>query len=167
MTPIKDKQSAGGLLRRGFLSPRLYLLVRIALALLFIYAGSVKLMDPKAFARLLSHYDLVPEALLPLVAVGLPTIEVLAGLALIFDIRAGLYAISGLMLLFLVVLGYGVWKGLEVDCGCFGPKEMAERNGLTHALYRDFTLLGGVAFLHWSRRFRNRGVLLVHNKEGQ
>jgi len=68
-----------------------YLIVRVALALIFIYAGSVKLMDPKAFARIISHYDMVPEVLLPAVAIGLPVVEVLAGAALIFDLRPGQY----------------------------------------------------------------------------
>jgi uncharacterized membrane protein YphA (DoxX/SURF4 family) len=62
------------------LSLRFYLCVRIALALLFIYAGTGKLIDPKAFARTIFHFGVVPESLLPVVAIGLPAAEVLAGL---------------------------------------------------------------------------------------
>ena len=51
------------------------LLIRLVLASIFIYAGSIKLMDPKAFSRIISHYDILPEPLLPVVAIGLPAIE--------------------------------------------------------------------------------------------
>jgi uncharacterized membrane protein YphA (DoxX/SURF4 family) len=145
---------------RGFLITMLssrwpYLLVRVALAAIFIYAGSLKLIDPKAFARTISHYGLVPEPLLPVVAIGLPAIEVFAGIALILDFLPGLYTVSALLLLFVAVLGYGVLNDMNIDCGCFGPEELAERNGLAHALYRDLTLIGAVAFLHWSRFVRH------------
>jgi uncharacterized membrane protein YphA (DoxX/SURF4 family) len=137
-----------------------YLLVRLAIALLFIYAGSLKLMDPKAFARTLFHYGLVPDPLLPVVAIGLPAIEVLAGLALVFDLRAGLYGVSALLLLFLAVLGYGVLNQLDIDCGCFGPDEIAERRGLGHALLRDLAFVGAAVFLHWSRFARHGNSVL-------
>ncbi|MBP1750812.1 MAG: putative rane protein [Deltaproteobacteria bacterium] len=130
--------------------------MRLGLAAVFVYAGSVKLMDPKAFARIISHWDLVPEFFLPVVAVGLPALEVLAGLALIFDMRMGLHTISGMMIMFIIVLGYGVLLGLDVDCGCFGPQELQERQGLQHAFYRDLVFLGAVIFLYWSRFMRNR-----------
>lgn len=146
----------GRYVRRVLLSPWLYLLVRVALAAVFIYAGTLKLIDPKTFARTISRYDLVPEPLLPVVAVGLPAIEVLAGIALIFDLRAGIYGVSGLLLLFVFVLGYGVLNELNVDCGCFGPEELAGRNSLVRAFYRDLVLIGGVAFLHSSRLVRDR-----------
>ncbi len=142
--------------RRVLLSPWLYLLVRVALAAVFIYAGASKLMDPKAFARTISHYDLVPEPFLPVVAAGLPAIEVLAGIALILDLGAGIYGVSGLLLLFVFVLGYGVLNELNIDCGCFGPEELAGRNSLVGAFYRDLALIGGAAFLHCSRLVRNR-----------
>ena len=151
--------------RRMLLSPWPYLIVRVALAAIFVYAGAMKLMDPKAFARTISHYDLVPEPLLPVVAVGLPAIEVLAGIALIFDLRAGIFGTSGLLLLFIFVLGYGVLNELNVDCGCFGPEELAGRDSLVRAFYRDLVLCSGVAFLHCSRLVRDRHRL--SNKSAQ
>lgn len=146
------------LARRLALSPRLYLLVRLGLAVLFIYAGAVKLVDPRAFARTISHYGLVPEPLLPVVAVGLPVIELLAGIALLFNLLTGLHAVSGLLLLFAGVLGYGYFTNMDIDCGCFGPQELSEQKGLVYAFYRDLGLLASVAFLHWSRIARDKPV---------
>jgi uncharacterized membrane protein YphA (DoxX/SURF4 family) len=145
-----------GFLHRIISWRRFYFFVRVAMAMIFLYAGSLKLVDPKAFARVISHYDILPEPLLPVVAIGLPAIEVLAGLALIFDRPIGLYAVTGLVLLFVAVLGYGVLNELDIDCGCFGPEDLENRKGLAHAFYRDLVLMGAVAFLHWWRRTHDR-----------
>ena len=135
----------------------LYGLIRIGLALLFIYGGTQKLMAPKVFARIISVYGLVPEVLLPAVAVFLPLLEVLAGLALLFDRREGLAVISVLLLSFVFILGYGIWRDLDVDCGCFSIEDLTSRQGLRHALYRDLLLIGGVIpFLYLSRWMRSR-----------
>ncbi|OPY72505.1 MAG: Methylamine utilization protein MauE [Syntrophorhabdus sp. PtaU1.Bin002] len=150
-----------GFFRGMLLSRWPYLFVRIVLAAIFIYAGSLKLVDPKAFARIISHYGLLPEPLLPVVAIGLPIAEVFAGVALIFNLRPGLYGVSVLVLLFVVVLGYGVLTEMDIDCGCFGPEELAGRRGLARAFYRDLALLGAVVFLHWSRLVRDRRLLEV------
>jgi len=134
-----------------------YRLVRIALGALFLYGGVVKLLDPRAFARIISAYDLVPEPLLPVVAIGLPALEALAGLTLILDIRGSLAVISGLFGLFLAVLGYGILRDLNVDCGCFGAEDLARQAGLRQAFYRDLALAGLVVpFLYLSRRLRAR-----------
>jgi len=148
--------SQANIFKRVLMSRTAYFAVRLVLAAIFIYAGSAKLVDPKAFARIISHWDLVPEFFLPVVAIGLPLLEVLAGIALIFDMLIGLHTISGMMIMFITVLGYGVLLGLDVDCGCFGAQELQERQGLQHALYRDFVFLGAVIFLYWSRFMRGR-----------
>jgi len=133
----------------------LYRGVRIALSVLFIYGGVVKLLDPHAFARTLSAYDLVPDPLLPVVAIGLPVVELLAGLALVFDLKGSLATIAGLFVLFLAVLGYGILQNLDVDCGCFGAEELSKREGLRLAFYRDLALAGIVVpYLYISRRMR-------------
>lgn len=133
----------------------LYRGVRLALAALFIYGGIVKLFDPHAFARTLSAYDLVPDPLLPVVAIGLPLVELLAGIALAFDLRGSLATIAGLFALFLVVLGYGILQELDVDCGCFGAEELNKQAGLRLAFYRDLALAGIVIpYLYLSRRMR-------------
>jgi uncharacterized membrane protein YphA (DoxX/SURF4 family) len=156
--------------RKMLASPWLYRIVRIGLAVLFIYGGAVKLIDPKAFARVISAYDLVPEMLLPVVAIGLPALETLAGLALLFDIPGSLAGITGLLVLFVMVLGYGIIGDLDVDCGCFGAADLAKRDNLRQAFYRDILLVGVVApYLYLSRRIRIHEVVNlktnIENKE--
>ena len=137
-----------------------YRLVRIALAALFIWAGVIKLFDPKAFAAIISTYALVPEALLPFIAIGLPLIETIAGLALLADRRWGLHLVTALLVLFVAVLGYGILGDLDVDCGCFGAAELDKRAGLRVAFYRDLVLIFLVApYLYLSRRVREAARL--------
>lgn len=133
-----------------------YRVIRIALAALFIYGGVMKLMDPKAFARTISGYDLVPEMLLPVVAVGLPIIETVAGIGLLLDIHGSLAVITGLLGMFVFVLGYGISLNLDVDCGCFGADDLAKQAGLVQAFWRDLALGGLVVpYLYLSRWMRN------------
>jgi uncharacterized membrane protein YphA (DoxX/SURF4 family) len=139
-------------LRNVLTSPVLYRVVRLGLAILFIYAGVTKLLDPKAFARIISAYGIVPETLLPVVAVGLPLLETLAGIALLLDIRGSLAVISGLLGLFISILGFGILKDLNVDCGCFGTEELAQQDSLRQAFYRDLALIGIIVpYLYLSR----------------
>lgn len=134
-----------------------YRLVRFGLAALFIYGGVVKLLDPKGFASIISSYDLIPEPLLPLVAIGLPLVEALAGVGLLFDIRGSLAVIGSLLGLFVFVLGYGILNDLNVDCGCFMAEEIAQQESLRLAFYRDLVLVGIIIpFLYTSRWIRSR-----------
>lgn len=136
-----------------------YRIVRCALAALFIYGGVVKLFDPKAFAATISAYNLVPEALLPVVAIGLPIVEVFAGIALLFDRIWGHHLITLLLAVFVFVLGYGVLGDLNVDCGCFGAEEMDKQAGLRTAFYRDLALISVVMpYLYVARWVRAKAL---------
>ena len=130
-------------------------IVRWGLALVFLYAGTVKLMDPKAFARSISQYDLAPDFLLPVPAIGLPLVEILGAVGLIFAIRGSLSLIMGLLLFFVAVIWYGILNDLDVDCGCFSAEELRSQAGLWQAFYRDLVMIGAAIFLYMSRWIRN------------
>jgi uncharacterized membrane protein YphA (DoxX/SURF4 family) len=131
-----------------------YLCARLALAAVFIYAGTAKLLDLAAFARVISQYNLAPEWALAPLAVGLPILEVVAGLGLLFDARGSLGLTTALLALFAVVLWFGVLQGLSVDCGCFSPAEQAEHDGLRQALLRDLIMLATAGYMYLWRKKR-------------
>jgi uncharacterized membrane protein YphA (DoxX/SURF4 family) len=133
--------------------------VRVIIALIFMWAGVVKILDPDSFAIILEAFDLLPYTWIMPVAVGLPVLEILAAVGLLFDVRGSLSAITGLLVLFLAILFYGVWLGLDIDCGCFGPgdPEGEAYKGLRPALYRDLVMLAGVAYLYVWRFQRSSG----------
>jgi uncharacterized membrane protein YphA (DoxX/SURF4 family) len=132
----------------------LYHLLRLGLACVFIYAGLIKLLDPRAFAHAIAQYDLIPETLLPLVAVGLPALELLAGVGLSCEVRGSQTLTAILLLVFVVILGYAVWHNLDIDCGCFTVEDLAGQEGIKTAFRRDLIMIGATLFLYWRRRSR-------------
>ena len=131
--------------------------LRWGLALVFLYAGAIKLADPYSFAILIEAYGLIPDALLMPTAIVLPALEVAAAIGLLFDLRGSLMVIAVLLAIFILVLRYGLWMGLAVDCGCFGPGDLQGQAyaGIRPALLRDFVLAGGIVLLYgWRKRFR-------------
>lgn len=150
--------------RKILLSPWFYRIVRFALGSVFVYSGFIKLIDPKAFAKLISHYDLVPESLLAPFAIGLPALEFLAGLGLIFAVRGSLSIIFSLLIMFVIVLWYGVLNNLYIDCGCFSPQEIKSHASLWHAFYRDLIMIVAVLYLYllrWVQSGRKIGLSLL------
>jgi uncharacterized membrane protein YphA (DoxX/SURF4 family) len=134
----------------------IYKLSRWTLGIIFIYAGCVKLLEPRTFAVLIEAYGIVPQGLLMPVAVVLPALEVAGGIGLLCEIEGSLAAITGLLVLFIAILGYGIRMGLDVDCGCFGPDDPEAKafHGLRESLYRDLAMLAGVGFMYGWRRYR-------------
>lgn len=137
----------------GIHSLWLYRLVRWTLAGLFIWAGALKLADPQAFAVIINDFGLVPGwSVMPL-AIALPVVEVAAALGLVFNVRGSLAVITGLLAMFIAILGYAIRLGLDIDCGCFGPEDPEARayGSLRTSLYRDLAMAAGVIFLYWWR----------------
>ncbi len=143
---------------RLFASETAYRLARWSLGIVFFYAGGSKLLDPQAFAVLIDSYGIIPNPLLMPVAIGLPLLEVVAAVGLMIDVRGSLSAIGALLAVFMAILGYGIWMGLDVDCGCFGPEDPESRayHGLRLALYRDFAMFAGVIYLYTWRVYRRK-----------
>ena len=133
----------------------LYHILRLALALLFIYSGVTKLLNIPDFAYIIYEYHLVGNDYIYATAWSLASLEAVAGLALLVDMRGSLAVITAMLVMFVLVLQYGILKGLEVDCGCFGPEEIALHDSLRMALYRDLAMLAGIAFLYVTRWKRN------------
>jgi uncharacterized membrane protein YphA (DoxX/SURF4 family) len=148
-----DKQNSHPL-KRIISSPWTYRVIRFILGSIFVYAGFIKLIDPKAFARVISQYGIVPDLLLAPFAIGLPALEFLAGIGLILNMRGSLTVIFSLLVVFVGVLGYGILNDLNVDCGCFTPEEITGQNSLRQALYRDLLMIAAVFLLFLSRSHR-------------
>lgn len=118
----------------------------------FLWAGAVKLANPKAFARSLDGFGLVPEPFLPVVAIALPLLELLVGIAVLRRWRGGLPAMAGLLILFMAVLGFAIGQNLDVDCGCFSVAEQRENTSAKAAFVRDLLMLAGVVVLGLTTR---------------
>ncbi len=125
---------------------RLYLAARLPLALLFVYTGARKLLDPAGFASDLGAFGLVPDALVTPTAWAIAGTEVILGLALAVGIRGALPACAVLLVIFIGVLTYGIALGLDIDCGCLGPGVSL---GLATQRLVDLALLGWCVLVHF------------------
>jgi len=136
-------------------------LVRLALGILFVWAAVLKLMDLEVFAKTITAFGLLPKPLVGWAAIGLPLLELIAALGLILDLRGSLAVITGLLVLFSLILGYGLWLGLDIDCGCYGPGDPEKEafSSLRSSLYRDIAMLAGVFYLYWWRRREGRDAV--------
>ena len=124
------------------MTPWIDRLSRWLLAAVMILAAVPKLADPAAFAEVVGAYGLLPDFLVGPAAIFLPVIELVGAFLLIRGRISGLWITALLMVLFIAVLSYGIWLGLDIDCGCFGPEESESKafSSLRTALVRDLLL---------------------------
>lgn len=144
---------AGWNLRRG-----LVLLGRLLLGGVFVYAAYTKLRQPPMlFALSIDSYQLLPEWAVVAVARALPWFELALGLLLVAGIwlRWVAAAASALLLVFFGVLVRSHFKGLGIDCGCFGVGEtLSWRTLLRDGLLAAMSLALTVAAFVGARRSR-------------
>jgi uncharacterized membrane protein YphA (DoxX/SURF4 family) len=109
-------------------NPAVQLVLRLALGLVFVYASLAKIADPRAFARIVYHYQIIgPSASIPpavpnAFAVALPFVEALSGVLLVIGVlRREAAALLGLLLVvFLLAVSSALYRGIDIEnCGCF------------------------------------------------
>lgn len=132
------------------------LILRVVLGVIFAYAAWIKLREPWAvFAIAIDSYQVLPSWAVELVARYLPWFELLLGVLLIAGVWRGVSA-TGASLLLAVFFGMMVRamaKGMQIDCGCFGPGERLS----WMTLLRDGALLASSLFVT-SMAFRRHGT---------
>lgn len=123
---------------RSFL-PVFALICRLALAIIFLYAGIEKVINPGDFAVAIYNYRLLPDYAINFVAVFLPWLEIIIAISLIIGIkfRGAAFLSSLLFMTFAIALTINLVRGLDISCGCFGAS-----SGSINWLYlvRDFSL---------------------------
>lgn len=109
-------------MKKLFSNKYLLLIIRIILGFVFIYAGAEKISDPEAFAISISNYRLLPIESLNFFAITLPWIELVAGVLILFGIsvKENSSIICSMLLVFTIAIVISLFRGLSIDCGCFG-----------------------------------------------
>ena len=132
------------------------LAARWILGLTFIYASFHKIVFPADFAKIVYGYDLFPEISINLIAIVIPFLELVIGLALIIGIypRSAAIIISGLLLVFIAASAINLIRGHEFNCGCFsaGQSGYASSPSLTIARNIFYLALGVQIFLFKGNR---------------
>ncbi len=119
------------------------LMVRGALALVFIYAAAGKILQPAGFVNDIDNYRLLPYLIVSVMAVILPWIELLCGLLLIFGkwLRGASLVLIVLNAVFILAISSALARGLDINCGCFTLLESGSRVGFVR-IVEDIVLLG-------------------------
>jgi uncharacterized membrane protein YphA (DoxX/SURF4 family) len=136
---------------KKFLSNKYLLLIsRLLLGFIFIYAGMEKISDPGSFAVSINNYKLLPLSIINIAALILPWIEVTAGLLLIFGIviKENAVIITSLLIIFFIAISISLFRGLNIDCGCFGTIN-ASKVGLMKLLENFVLILLGVQLIYF------------------
>ena len=134
------------------------LICRIILGAVFIYASVDKIINPEAFAAILSNYKLLPDFFIYAPALLLPWIELVAGSFLIAGIfiRGSSFILNGLLIVFIIAITINLARGINFDCGCFSTLTGTGSN-VYFLLLRDLLLLipGSVVFFQYTMRSWN------------
>lgn len=124
------------------------LFVRTVIAVIFVCSGTIKLFSLQAFALTVGEFGIVLDELVMPVSFGVCIVEVIAGAGMLFGIRWCTWILSGLLLLLMGVLAYGIWIGLDIDCGCWGEGVHVK---LQTQLIIDFLILAGLLWVVWTQ----------------
>jgi len=89
---------------------------------IFIYAGTIKALDPVQFANDIDNYKILPWPISVALAFYLPWLEILCGVALVVRLlyRGALSILTALILVFTLATIAAKVRGLDITCGCFG-----------------------------------------------
>lgn len=95
--------------------------LRLVVGVLFVLAGYPKIINPVHFSAVIAEYQLLPESIVPFVAVVLPWLEFLCGAMLVLNVFAQSNALIMMVLLVIFTIGVtnNLLRGVIHDCGCF------------------------------------------------
>lgn len=129
--------------------PAVVRVAQVAIGAVFVAAALAKIGDPAFFAQQVHNYRIAPPWSEHPIAIVLPWIELLAGLALVLGTRAraGAVVVFVLMLAFTGFVAAAWARGLDFQCGCFGKAGAASIGAAKFAENVGLTLLATLALL--------------------
>jgi uncharacterized membrane protein YphA (DoxX/SURF4 family) len=139
------------------MSPLVKILIaanRIILGLIFIYASWDKVLEPTAFAEMITNYQLLPEGWVAPVAIVLPWLELTCGICLVTNrwTGGGAIIVTALTVIFTIAIILNIYRGMDIACGCFTLDQSAPA-GMWVYLLRDVAFLAmGVSSLRFAHR---------------
>jgi len=116
------------------------------IAAVFVCSGTIKLFSFQTFALTVGEFGIVLDGLVMPVSFGICVVEVSAGIGMFFGMRWCTWILLGLLLLLMGVLAYGIWIGLDIDCGCWGEGIHVK---LQTQLLIDFAIFAGLIWGVW------------------
>jgi len=122
-----------------FFKGPIILVCRIVLGGIFIYASLDKIAHPAEFAKAIGNYHVLPFGLENLLALTLPWLELLAGVALITGVMVDGAAIMVIIMniVFIFAISQALARGISIECGCFSVTTEGGDNIGLQTIIRD------------------------------
>lgn len=133
----------------------LWIVGRLALAVVFLWAGIAKLLEPwMLFAMQMDAMHVFPDASITFLARTLPWFEVAIGVLLAggVKLRYVASAATAVLLIFFAIVTILYLRGFQGDCGCFGVGEQLGPK----TLLRDGSLVALSWWVTWEAFRRSR-----------
>lgn len=124
-------------------------LARFGLAAVWIFAGATKLGNHMTVTQSIEAYEIFTPHWSSLLASIIGPAELAGGLILLLGIKirpAG-WVSFGVLVLFVIGLSSAYSRGLQIDCGCFGPDPDSSGGELLWAIARDIGLIAVTLFM--------------------
>ena len=123
---------------------RVVLLLRIALGLVFLAAGALKIGHADVFASQIAGFQLLPHPFIAPLALLLPFLELMIGVYLVLGLftRFAAWFAALEMALFAGAIASAVVRGISTSCGCFGPSDHSTTSWPEVGRDVGFTLMG-------------------------
>ena len=101
---------------------------RVLVASVFLTAAVGKIVDPAGFSTTIANYQVFPHWSWNALALWVPMIEAVGALSLLtgWKRRGATVLLAGLTVSFLLLIASALWRGLDVNCGCFGTSAAAD-----------------------------------------
>jgi uncharacterized membrane protein YphA (DoxX/SURF4 family) len=122
-------------------------LLSLLFGAVFVYAGGVKALDPTAFLMDVRSFQMLPDPSAAWLALALPWLEILAGLAVVTGLfrGGGLLLLNAALIMFFIAITIAWSRGLDIRCGCFGTADST--SNYIELYVRDLVLLAVGGFL--------------------
>lgn len=119
-----------------------FVILRVILGAMFIFAGATKIGDPAAFANDIDNYRMLPYVLVSLMAIILPWVEIIAGLLLVTGklLHGASFTLIVLNVVFIIAISSALARGLDINCGCFSMEGTSSQVGVVR-LFEDVIYL--------------------------
>lgn len=135
-------------------SKMLFILFRLFLGCIFIYASIGKIANPAQFAEIVENYKILPHLLINLFAILLPWIEFLCGVFLILGlfVSGSSLVLLSMLAVFTLAVAINVVRGVDITCGCKTPWEKMDRISFKKLIEEIlFILIALQVYFHQSR----------------
>lgn len=135
--------------------------IRFVLGAVFLFSSAGKIANPDAFAAIVTNFQLLSPQLVSVTAILLPWVEAICGVALVVGRmeKGAALLVSAMMMVFIAIILYNGYRGLNVACGCFSLAAK-EPSNITLNTLRNLVILaasGWVLFFSGNRRWAATG----------